>query len=99
LSVKKEYEIHIFRIFQEIIQNTMKHAHATSLQLMVKEQSDYLVIIALDDGNGFEVDEIKKLPGGLGLKSIESRCELINADLKLLSAKGQGCKYLIKLTR
>lgn len=96
INVAKENEVHLFRIFQEIIHNTVKHAKATTLKLIFTNQDNEQVIIAVDDGIGFDQAELKKQAGGLGLKSIESRCEILSATLQLITAKGKGCKYIIK---
>ena len=98
ISVAKENEVHLFRIIQEIIHNTVKHAKATNLQLkFTRDEGDQLIVIT-DDGIGFDPAGIRK-SGGLGLKSIESRCEMLNASMQLISAKGKGCKYVIKFIK
>jgi len=98
ISVAKENEVHLFRIIQEIIHNTVKHAKATKLQLRFTGEEDNQVIIINDNGIGFDPAGIRR-SGGLGLKSIESRCEMLNASMQLSTAKGKGCKYVIKFLK
>jgi signal transduction histidine kinase len=99
ITLPKEYEIHVFRIVQEIVNNAMKHSHATLLRLIITTQGNDVMIVSIDDGIGFDPDEIKKHSMGLGLNSIESRCEMLDATLTLTSTKNQGCKYVIKVPK
>ncbi|RYE29641.1 MAG: sensor histidine kinase [Sphingobacteriaceae bacterium] len=96
LSIPKESEIHLFRIMQEIIQNTLKHAQAKTLHLYIGHEPE-LIIISEDDGLGFDLEETRNTSGGLGLKSMESRCEMVNASFQIVSGKEKGCKIIIKL--
>lgn len=97
LMVNKEIEVHLFRILQEIIQNTIKHAKAQTLRLWITDNTGELVILSEDDGLGFDVENTRNSSAGLGLKSIESRCELIGASLEIISEKGKGCRIVIKI--
>lgn len=97
--IKSDIEIHLFRILQEIIHNTIKHARAASLKLAIIRQPDGLYIVTEDDGIGFNPDDKMGAASGLGLglKSIESRCEMINANFQIISAADKGCKIVIKV--
>ena len=99
INVPREKEIHIFRMIQEIVHNTMKHAQAGNLQIGFSEESGHLLCLAKDDGKGFDKEKI--LTGthgqGLGLRSLESRCEILNGILTLESRPGSGTNYFIKI--
>lgn len=97
LTINKNIEVHLFRILQEIIQNTIKHAKAQTLRLWITDNTGELVILSEDDGLGFDVENTRNSSAGLGLKSIESRCELIGASLEIISEKGKGCRIVIKI--
>lgn len=96
LNIPKDIEIHLFRIVQEIIQNTIKHAQAQTLHLYIGREPE-LIIVSEDDGLGFDLEEIRNTSGGLGLKSMESRCELVNASFQIITEKGKSCKIIIKI--
>lgn len=96
-SIPKDTEIHLFRIIQEIIHNTIKHSGASKLKLIIAKKPDGLFLISEDNGKGFNMDDIRDGTGGLGLKSMENRCEMIDATLKIITAKNQGCKIIIKM--
>ncbi len=95
--VPKEKEIHIFRMIQEILHNTIKHAHAQNLQVGLSEENGHLLLLTKDDGKGFDTDPGKNKFNGLGLKSLESRCEILNGTFSLESKPGEGTNYFIKI--
>jgi len=95
--VQKKIEIHLFRIIQEIVHNTIKHSGATTLKLFITNQPDFLFLASEDNGRGFNLEGTREGSEGLGLKSMENRCEMINASLKIITAKNEGCKIFIKV--
>lgn len=96
VEIPKEKEIHIFRILQEIIHNSIKHAHAKNLYIGFGYEDERLVIFAKDDGIGFDVAKIKETSGGLGLKSIESRADILNCLMLIESSPGKGTAWFFK---
>ena len=76
LGLSKEKEIHVFRILQEMIYNTLKHASAKNLYIGISQENRNLEIVVKDDGKGFDVQKTKKESHGFGLKSLESRVEI-----------------------
>jgi signal transduction histidine kinase len=97
ITVPKEKEIHIFRMVQEIVHNTIKHAQAHNLQIGFSEEGGYLLCLTKDDGRGFDKEKILASSHGLGLRSLESRCEILNGILTLDSVPGGGTNYFIKI--
>lgn len=97
IRVPKEKEIHIFRIIQEIVQNTIKHADANSLQISFSQEDGHLLCLIKDDGRGFDKEKVLSGSAGLGLRSVESRCEILNGILTLESMPGAGTSYFIKI--
>lgn len=97
INVPKDKEIHIFRMLQEIIHNTIKHAKAQNMQIGFSEEDNSLLLLAKDDGVGFNVESEKEKSRGLGLKSLESRCEILNGILNIESKPGFGTNYFVKI--
>eukprot|EP01133_Synstelium_polycarpum_P011129 gene11129-12965_t len=81
--IDKKKEIHLFRIIQEIVHNVIKHSGATEMQIYSQQKTSELNLYLKDNGLGFEPEQVSKVSSGLGLKSIESRCELIGALCEL----------------
>ena len=97
IQVPKEKEIHVFRMLQEIIHITIKHAEAKNLQIGLSEEDNFLLVLAKDDGKGFDFEKEKQRSGGLGLKSLESRCEILNGIISIESKPGFGTNYFVKI--
>jgi signal transduction histidine kinase len=97
INVPKEKEIHIFRMVQEIVHNTIKHAQARNLQIGFSEENGHLLCLTKDDGKGFDKEKALTNSQGLGLRSLESRCEILNGILTLESSPGLGTNYFIKI--
>lgn len=97
ISIPKEKEIHIFRMIQEIVHNTIKHSGANILQIGFSEEGGHLLCLTKDDGKGFDKEKALTASHGLGLRSLESRCEILNGVLTLDSTPGEGTNYFIKI--
>ena len=86
--------IFIFRMYQEMMNNIIKHAHASLVHVSVVYSDHNTFILNIqDDGVGFNVQEKKESgsgSGGLGLKSMRNRAKMIGADLTIESEKGKG---------
>lgn len=91
----KDITTNIYHIVQELINNTLKHARATTLHLELSQISyEYISLIYEDNGVGFEIDDNKN---GIGLKNIESRVETLGGTLKIDSKTGKGVSCIIEL--
>jgi len=87
-------EIMIYRIIQEMINNTLKHAKATKIAFAVSRTEEMIKMEYRDNGIGFNEE---KLPHGknLGLSGIRSRVEYLGGTVELKSGKGKGTAYFI----
>jgi PAS domain S-box-containing protein len=89
-----------FRIAQEAVNNTRKHAKASKVHINLKFSPDRLQMVISDDGVGFNVQEGKTqlgLKGNLGLTSMQERAKLIGADLKITSQPGRGTQVKVEV--
>ena len=91
-------ELALYRICQELVHNSLKHAHgATQLRIGLHQQGAQLVLAVEDDGCGF-VPGQPGVPGaGVGLRSIGARVQLLGARLTQQAAPGQGVRTHIEL--
>jgi len=96
-ELSKEKEINIYRIFQEVIHNTIKHAAAKTLVIQLKRQEDFLLLNFQDDGIGFNYEEKSKNGTGLGLLNLQSRAEVLNAKFISESEKDKGTQYFFEI--
>lgn len=94
-------EIFLFRIFQEIINNTVKHSKASSVNVsIICSEAGKFSFVVKDDGQGFNVHE-KQTSGsrvaGVGLKSMVNRARLIGAAVSIESQPGKGTSVKVEL--
>lgn len=89
-----ETELVIYRIFQEIIQNTIKHSAAKNFTVQLNYRKHHLDASFEDDGVGFE-PKVMNLPNGLN--NLQARAKSINAKIDIQSSIGLGTKINIKI--
>lgn len=87
-SLPKQIEEHIFRIIQEVINNTLRHAQANRLDIYLYQTRNELKLKVSDDGIGFEPATLDEL--SYGLKNIEDRVHDMAGSLKILTAPKKG---------
>lgn len=88
--------ISIYRIVQELVKNTLRHAEATSLIVQLSVEEEMLNIVVEDDGQGFDPAEKLQNPG-IGLQSIQSRLALLHGKMEIDSRPGAGATFLIDI--
>jgi len=92
--LKLEYELSIFRVLQELVNNTLKHSHSSFIHLTQNKTDQYIYIRMHHDGEGLTQTEYEKLrdtPKGMGLKNIYSRVKILNS--KILFEKDSSNTY------
>jgi PAS domain S-box-containing protein len=85
----------IFRIVQEQLNNTIKYANATEVQVAIVQKNRQLLITIADDGKGFDTTQKRT---GIGITNIISRTELFNGRVKIESSPGKGCRMQVSFT-
>jgi two-component system, NarL family, sensor kinase len=88
--------ITIYRIVQELINNTMKHAVAKNAIVQITRSENQLSITVEDDGKGFDTTIINK-PSGMGWSNITNRVEFLKGKLDVDSAHGKGTSVHIEI--
>ena len=91
-----DYEINVYRIIQELLTNTLKHAEASEINIQLFKKEQVLNIMVDDDGKGFNPEEGQE-HNGLGLESIKSRVSKFDGKLEIDSGKGGGSTFTIDL--
>ena len=100
IAFSEEKSIFLFRIFQETINNILKHAKATEVDVNLDYQPNLFCLEIKDNGVGFNVTEMQESTTstkGVGLKSVFNRAQLIGAQLAIDSKPGYGTKTTIRL--
>jgi PAS domain S-box-containing protein len=93
-KIMPEYEIVLYRIFQEGLTNIAKHAEANAVTARMIFSYPSLILTLADDGRGFDQDPLSGLPlkahAGLGLRSMQERMLAIGGTLTFRARRGQG---------
>ncbi|MCK1232236.1 sensor histidine kinase [Streptococcus uberis] len=94
-KLPKSVEDNLFRIAQEFISNTLKHAKASQLEVYLKQTKNEVQLKMIDNGVGFDMDEVRDL--SYGLKNIGDRVDDLAGTFNLISQRGKGVSMDIRL--
>ncbi len=87
----------LYRIAQEAVNNAYKHGKPGKIAIRLINESGFLILEIQDDGKGIDPDKIKKR-GGLGLKIMEYRANMIGANIDIFSPPGGGTVIRCRLS-
>ncbi len=88
-SIDRQKHLHVFRILQELMNNSLRHGKATEISIIFESLHGKTTCNYTDNGKGFEVDS-EKNKKGLGMKNIEGRVNFINGSMKITSGLNKG---------
>ncbi|NCU16709.1 sensor histidine kinase [Pallidibacillus pasinlerensis] len=91
--LNSKMEVALFRLIQESVQNALKHAKPTEIQVKLEVNLHRVTAIIKDDGIGF--DPSVKKEGSFGICGMKERVELLEGKLAIQSEKGVGTKVII----
>lgn len=89
-------EDNLFRIVQELLSNTLRHAKADSLEVYLKRLQDMVILRMVDDGVGFDPKETSS-NGNYGLANIKERAAAMGGTAKVVSVVGQGTSVEVRV--
>ncbi len=93
--LQKDYELALYRITQELINNVLKHANAKQVSLQIGYRDEKVVLMIEDDGKGFDVHAHKD---GYGLHNLEARTKLLQGIMSILDSQpGKGTSVLVEV--
>ncbi|MDH6363608.1 NarL family two-component system sensor histidine kinase LiaS [Enterococcus sp. PF1-24] len=95
VSLQANIEDHLFRIVQELLSNTLRHAKAKELEVYLHKVGPNVLLRVVDDGVGFDVSESRA--GSYGLNNIRERVAGVGGTVKIISFKNQGTSVEIKV--
>lgn len=93
--LETKYEVAFFRLLQEAVQNALKHAEASEIQVKVEMTHNTTIIIVKDDGKGFDLSEKKEQ--SFGLVGMRERVDMLEGELKIDSSPGEGTIVTIRI--
>ncbi|MCA0173595.1 sensor histidine kinase [Bacillus sp. RAR_GA_16] len=95
LELDKGVEDHLFRIVQECVSNTLRHARASTLDVLLIRREGRTILRIVDDGIGFKMDEQKA--ASYGLQNMNERALEIGGVLKLVSLPQKGTRLEVSV--
>lgn len=94
LTLQSDEQIILFRIVQEGIQNSIKHAHPSMIEVLVTGEGQHIIIIIGDNGTGFNP---ATAVSGMGLLNMKHRTTLLGGTINWNSTPGKGTTVHISL--
>lgn len=93
-EIDKKNHLHLFRILQELVNNSIRHGKASKIKIELEKNESNRFLIYEDNGIGFD-DSQESIKKGLGMKNIESRVEFLKGEFKIKSAINQGVHVVL----
>lgn len=85
-------EVQVYRIVQELLNNTLKHSGADTITLWLETKEEQVFLHYEDDGQGFEVTA-ENAQNGLGLRNLDNRVDMLAGTSETLTSTGEGFIY------
>jgi signal transduction histidine kinase len=86
--LKDDLKISIYRIVQEQLNNIVKYAEASRVQILIRQDSSTIELQVIDNGKGFDLTAKRK---GIGINNIINRVNAFHGNVLIESAPGKGC--------
>ncbi len=98
-KLKHDFEVNLFRIFQEIFSNIIKHSKAKCIRIIIEQRKNSSLNIKVwDDGIGISKDKMNNYKKGFGLREIRQRVLDFNGKIDINSEVNKGTTFNIKFT-
>lgn len=92
--LQKDYELALYRITQELINNAIKHSCADEVSLQIGKRNEKIILMIEDNGKGFDVVSKKE---GNGLRNLGTRTLLMKGNITIDSTPGKGTSIIIEI--
>lgn len=87
--------LNCYRIVQELLQNSIKHARATEILVQLTRTENELALLVEDNGLGYDPETVTK---GMGTDNLSQRVQFIRGDISIQTAKGQGTSTMVTVS-
>ena len=88
-------QTYLFRIIQELLNNIIRHSHATEVNLQLVRLGEQLLLTVEDNGIGFDIGQVKNK--GIGMKNIDYRVKALGGTMRVDSTPGKGSMVSIEI--
>ncbi|WP_168412925.1 sensor histidine kinase [Bacillus salacetis] len=90
-----KYEVALFRLIQESVQNALKHSEAAEILVKLEITKEKVTVIIKDNGKGFDIKEKKS--GSFGIMGMKERVEILDGEMSIDSKVGSGTVILVQV--
>ena len=92
--LNEDAKLHVYRIIQELLNNALKHAQASEIDVQINKNDEDIMVMVEDNGIGFVESEVEK---GLGLGNLQSRVNLLKGEISIDSVPKQGTSVIVHI--
>jgi signal transduction histidine kinase len=96
VQLSQEQSTAVFRIFQEALTNIVRHAQATRVDILMKEEAGQFILTISDNGRGITAFQQAGLES-LGLLGMRERAHLVGADIDIKGVEGKGTVVIVRV--
>ena len=93
--ISSDYEVAIFRLVQESVNNAIKHGKANRIIVKLEWLCDEINVVVKDDGKGFDTENVRE--GAFGLVGMKERIDLLKGFINITSTIGKGTVIMMKV--
>lgn len=91
--IANKIEITLYRIFQELVHNIIKHSHATEVLVQLRKMSNHILLVVEDNGKGMTAEK----KSGIGIGNLKSRVQLLDGNLQYDSTENEGTTAIVRV--
>lgn len=95
--VDPEIESVLYRLSQEVLNNTLKHANAKQFKLSIIKSYPHIIFLAEDDGVGFDSSKFEENKQAMGLLSMRERAAMLGGNFNIRTSCGKGTRIRIEI--
>lgn len=95
ITLSSQRQLHLYRIVQEILHNTIKHSQAKTLRVELLKSNKSISLYTEDDGKGFDIQDKSQKGKGLGMRNLHSRAELLSGNMYIESVPSKGTRITL----
>ena len=96
-AIDQNIQVVLYRTIQECINNTIKHAEASNIDISIIQNKEKIFTKISDNGKGFNPLKVHSRNDGLGLENIRSRIEFLKGNLEINSKEGEGTSVVVEI--
>jgi two-component system NarL family sensor kinase len=89
-------EIFLYRIIQECVNNVLKHANASELNISILADSNVIDVTIEDNGSGFDITKLSE-KAGIGISNMQKRIKFLKGEIHWDSMLGKGTTVIINV--